>query len=71
MKKIVRNYTYAELVEIKVRIIYLNLMKKYTNVKPLLERSLYLLMLFFMADLEEEVLETFLKATNDLVEVYR
>ena len=71
MKKIVRNYTYAELVEIKVRIIYLNLMKKYTNVKPLLERSLHLLMLFFMADLEEEVLETFLKATNDLVEVYR
>ena len=71
MKKIVRNYTYAELVEIKVRIIYLNLMKKYTNVKPLLERSLHLLMLFFMADLEKEVLETFLKATNDLVEVYR
>ena len=71
MKKIVRNYTYAELVEIKVRIIYLNLMKKYTNVKPLLERSLHLLMLFFMADIEEEVLETFLKATNDLVEVYR
>ena len=71
MNKIVRNYTYAELAEIKVRIIYLNLMKKYTNVKPLLERSLHLLMLFFMADLEEEVLETFLKATNDLVEVYR
>ena len=71
MNKIVRNYTYAELAKIKVRIIYLNLMKKYTNVKPLLERSLHLLMLFFMADLEEKVLETFLKATSDLVEVYR
>ena len=71
MNKIVRNYTYAELAEIKVRIIYLNLMKKYTNVKPLLERSLHLLMLFFMADLEVKVLETFLKATSDLVEVYR
>ena len=34
-------------------------MKKRTNMEPLLERSLYLLMLFFMADIKEKMLDTF------------
>ena len=36
------------------------------NVEPLLERSL-----FFMADLEDKILEIFEKKDNDLVEVHR
>ena len=36
-------------------------MKKCTNMEPLLERSLYLLMLFFMADIKEKMLDTFEK----------
>ena len=42
--------TLAELAEIVLKIIHLNLMKKLSNknVEPLLERSLRLLMLFFL-----------------------
>ena len=68
--KQISSYTLAELAKIVLKIICLNLMKKFSNknVEPQLEQSLHLLMLFFLWlitwEHDEEPLRAFIDQVN-------